>query len=68
MKYVEGHFQEVTGNGSEQLLELPEVTPDRIIAVQAWMSVKGDSRTWRPDSPWTGRRWPRSLMTATTWA
>ena len=46
MKYVEGHFQEVTGNGSEQLLELPEVTPDRIIAVQAWMSVKGDSRTW----------------------
>ena len=46
MKYVEGHFQEVTGNGSEQLLELPEVTPDRIIAVQAWMSVKGESRTW----------------------
>ena len=22
------------------------MTPDRIIAVQAWMSVKGDSRTW----------------------
>ena len=46
MKYVEGHFQEVEGNGREQLLELPGVPQDRIIAVQAWMKVNGDSRTW----------------------
>ena len=46
MKYVEGHLQEVTGNGSEQRLELPDVSPDRIIAVQAWLGVRGDSRTW----------------------
>lgn len=46
MKYVEGHLQEVTGNGNEQRLELPDVPADRIIAVQAWMKVRGDSRTW----------------------
>ena len=47
MKYVEGHFQEVTGNGAEQLLELPEVAPDRIVAVQAWRTVEGTSLTWK---------------------
>ena len=47
MKYVEAHFQTVTGNGSEQQLALPDVAPDRIIRVQAYPAVKGDSRTWQ---------------------
>ena len=46
MKYVAGQYQEVEGNGSEQVIPLPDVAPDRIIAVQAWLSVKGDSRSW----------------------
>lgn len=46
MKYVAGQYQEVAGNGSEQIIPLPDVAPDRIIAVQAWLSVKGDSRSW----------------------
>ena len=47
MKYVEAHFQTVTGNGSEQQLALPDVALDRIIRVQAYPAVKGDSRTWQ---------------------
>jgi hypothetical protein len=46
MKYVEGHLQQVVGNGREQRLELPDVAPDRIIAVHAWRTIQGDSRTW----------------------
>ena len=46
MKYVEGHLQQVSGNGKEQQLALPEVAADRIISVQAWPSVKGASQTW----------------------
>ncbi len=46
MKYVAGHYQEVEGNGTEQLLELPDVAADRIIAVQAWRKVPGESRSW----------------------
>ena len=46
MKYVEGHFQQVEGNGREQLLELPDVPTERIIDIQAWRTVEGVSRTW----------------------
>ncbi|MBQ2531108.1 MAG: glycoside hydrolase family 2, partial [Bacteroidales bacterium] len=46
MKYVAGHYQEVEGNGTEQLLELPDVAADRIIAVQAWRKTPGESRSW----------------------
>ena len=43
MKYVEGHFQEVEGNGAEQLIELPDIAPGSLIAVQAYPTVKGSS-------------------------
>ena len=46
MKYLEGHFQEVTGNGTEQLLELPDVPLDRIIDIQAYRTLEGASRSW----------------------
>ena len=46
MKYVEGHYQQVEGNGKEQTLELPDVAPDRIVGVHAWPTPKGDSKTW----------------------
>ena len=46
MKYVEGQLQQVSGNGQEQQLALPEVAEDRIIRVQAWPSVKGASQSW----------------------
>jgi len=46
MKYVAGHYEEVEGNGSEQVIPLPDVAPDRIIAVQAWRTVDGVSCTW----------------------
>ena len=46
MKYVAGHYEQVEGNGSEQVIPLPDVAPDRIVAVQAWRTVEGASRTW----------------------
>ena len=46
MKYVEGHFQQVEGNGQEQLLELPDVPMKRIINIQAFRTVEGESRSW----------------------
>ena len=46
MKYVEAHFQTVEGNGTEQLLSLPDVAEDRIICIQAYPAVKGHSQTW----------------------
>ena len=46
MKYVAGQYQEVVGDGSEQVIALPDVAPDRIVAVQAWRTVEGASRTW----------------------
>ncbi len=46
MKYVEGYWQEVKGNGQEQTLSLPAVAQDRIISIQAWPKAKGTSRSW----------------------
>ncbi len=46
MKYVEGYFQYVEGNGTEQLLTLPPVPLDRIIDIQAYRTLEGASRTW----------------------
>jgi hypothetical protein len=46
MKYVEAHFQTVKGNGSEQLLTLPDVAEDRIIRIQAYPAVKGAYQSW----------------------
>ena len=46
MKYVEAHFQTVKGNGQEQQISLPEVAEDRIIRIQAYPAVKGQSQSW----------------------
>ena len=46
MKYVEAHFQTVKGNGQEQQLSLPAVAEDRIIRIQAYPTVKGQSQSW----------------------
>ena len=46
MKYLEGHFQQVTGNGREQLLALPDVPLDRIVDIQAFRKMLGVSRSW----------------------
>ena len=45
MKYVEAHFQTVKGNGKEQQVSLPEVAEDRIIRIQAYPAVKGQSQS-----------------------
>ncbi len=47
MKYLEGHFQQVEGNGCEQRLALPDVPPDRIVDIQAFRTVEGASRSWQ---------------------
>ena len=46
MKYVEAHFQTVKGDGKEQQISLPEVAEDRIIRIQAYPAVKGQSQSW----------------------
>ena len=46
MKYLEGHFQQVTGNGTEQVLSLPDVPLDRIVDIQAFRNPVGESRSW----------------------
>lgn len=51
MKYVEGHYQQVEGNGKEQTLELPDVAPDRIVGIHAWPTPKGASKTWTNNQP-----------------
>ena len=46
MKYVEAHFQTERGNGEVQKLALPDVAEDRIIRIQAYPAVKGQSQSW----------------------
>mgnify|MGYP002852262554 CR=1 FL=1 len=43
MKYLEGDFREVVGDGTVQTIELPDVEADRIVTVQAYQKVKGES-------------------------
>ena len=45
MKYLDGHFLQVSGNGAEQEWDLP-VPMDRVVAIQAYMAVGGASQTW----------------------